>query len=80
MDPRVLDLCAQAVKRAKAAGTPIGTVGGTPEAVARYREMGFDFVAVASDLGLLMRALQGALAAIRGGGTAPAGKAPQGAY
>jgi 2-keto-3-deoxy-L-rhamnonate aldolase RhmA len=78
MHATVLDACADAVRRAKAAGVPIGTVGGTPEAVARYREMGFDFVAIGSDLGLLMRALQGALASVRGNG-AGAGTS-QGAY
>ena len=46
---------AEAAQRCKALGKPIGTVGGTPEVVAQYRAMGFDFVAIASDLGLLMR-------------------------
>jgi len=77
-DPRVMDACALAVRRAKAAGVPIGTVGGTPDAVAQYRAMGFDYVGIASDLGLLMRALQAAMAAVRG---APAAApAPQGGY
>ena len=77
-DPRVMDACALAVRRAKAAGVPIGTVGGTPDAVAQYRAMGFDYVGIASDLGLLMRALQAAMASVRG---APAAApAPQGGY
>ncbi|UUZ66800.1 aldolase/citrate lyase family protein [Polaromonas sp. P2-4] len=66
--PEVLALTAQAVARAKALGMPIGTVGGTPEVVARYRAMGFDFVAIASDLGLLMRSAQAALATLRNAG------------
>jgi hypothetical protein len=37
-------------------------VGGTPELVVQYRAMGFDYVAIASDLGLLMR---GAIAAVQ---------------
>lgn len=69
--PEVLALTAQAVARAKALGMPIGTVGGTPEVVARYRAMGFDFVAIASDLGLLMRSAQAALATLRNAGEAP---------
>ncbi|MBL8333056.1 MAG: 2-dehydro-3-deoxyglucarate aldolase [Rubrivivax sp.] len=63
--PAVLALMADAAKRAHAVGKPIGTVGGTPEVVAQYRAIGYDFVAVASDLGLLMRAAQGAAAALR---------------
>lgn len=62
--PRVLELTAQAVQRANALGKPIGTVGGTPEVVRQYLAMGFDFVAIASDLGLLMRSAQAALAAL----------------
>jgi 2-keto-3-deoxy-L-rhamnonate aldolase RhmA len=65
MHPQVMNLAAQAVERAKALGKPIGTVGGTPEAVAQYRAIGFDFVAIGSDLGLLMRSAQAALSAVR---------------
>jgi 2-keto-3-deoxy-L-rhamnonate aldolase RhmA len=87
MHPEVLALTERAVKRANALGKPIGTVGGTPEAVARYRAMGFDFVAIASDLGLLMRSSQAciaALAQLTGEGPAAAPEAApakvQGAY
>lgn len=73
MHPDVLALTAQAVAGAKALGKPIGTVGGTPEVVRHYLAMGFDFVAVASDLSLMMRAGQAALAAL---GIAPAASAP----
>jgi len=62
--PEVLRVTRLAVQRARAAGKPIGTVGGTPEVVAQYREIGFNFIAIASDLGLLMRAAQAALAAV----------------
>jgi len=64
MHPEVLDLTRSAVQRAKVLGKPIGTVGGTPEAVGQYRAMGFDFVAIASDLGLLMRSAQQAIAGL----------------
>jgi 2-keto-3-deoxy-L-rhamnonate aldolase RhmA len=63
--PEVLAQMADAARRAHAAGLPIGSVGGTPEVVAQYRAMGYDFVAVASDLGLLMRAAQAAAKALR---------------
>jgi 2-keto-3-deoxy-L-rhamnonate aldolase RhmA len=76
-----MEACARAVRLAKAAGVPIGTVGGTADAVAQYRAMGFDFVAIASDLGLLMRSLQAAMAAVRGDTPrAPAAPATQGGY
>ena len=54
-----------AAKRAHAAGCAIGTVMGTVEGVAQYREAGYDFVGLASDLGLYMRAATGALKTLR---------------
>ena len=63
--PAVMNLMANAAQRAHKLGMPIGTVGGTPEVVAQYRAIGYDFVAVASDLGLLMRAAQAAAQALR---------------
>jgi len=63
--PEVIELMSRAAQRAHEAGKPIGTVGGTPEAVAQYRAAGFDYVALSSDLGLLMRGAQAALAALR---------------
>jgi 2-keto-3-deoxy-L-rhamnonate aldolase RhmA len=63
--PEVMAQMADAGRRAQALGKPIGTVGGTPEVVAQYRAIGYDFVAVASDLGLLMRSAQAAAAALR---------------
>ena len=63
--PAVMDLMADAVQRCKALGKPVGTIGGTPAVVAQYRAIGFDFVAVASDLGLLIQGAQAALDALR---------------
>jgi len=77
--PEVIALTTQAVRRAKTLGKPIGTVGGTPQTVAQYRAIGFDFVAIASDLGLLMRAAQGALNAVREQGE-PKAPAIEGGY
>jgi 2-keto-3-deoxy-L-rhamnonate aldolase RhmA len=66
--PAVLDLMAQAAQRCKTLGIPVGTIGETPELVAQYRAAGFDFVAIASDLGLMMRGARLAIAALRTGG------------
>jgi 2-keto-3-deoxy-L-rhamnonate aldolase RhmA len=79
----VLAQMADAARRAQAQGMPIGTVGGTAETVARYRAMGYDFVAIASDLGLLMRGAQGAVQALRAAESAvaaPAPARPEGGY
>ncbi len=65
MHPEVVALMADGVKRCHLVGKPVGTVGGTPEAVAIYRAAGFDYVGCASDLGLLMRSAAGVLSAIR---------------
>jgi 2-keto-3-deoxy-L-rhamnonate aldolase RhmA len=56
---------ARAAHRARAIGMPVGTVGATPEVVTQYRAAGFDFVAVGSDLELLMRGALGAVSALR---------------
>ena len=69
MHPEVMTAMADAAERAKAVGVPIGTVGGTPEEVTRYRAAGYDFVAVSSDLGLLMRGAQAAVQALRNVGS-----------
>ena len=63
--PAVMAVLADAVKRCHALGKPVGIVGGTAEVVAAYRAMGFDFLAIASDLGLLMGAAKAASAALR---------------
>ncbi|HET9645358.1 MAG TPA: aldolase/citrate lyase family protein [Burkholderiaceae bacterium] len=63
--PRVLEVMASAAQRARDAGRPIGTLGGTPEQAVQYRAMGFDYIAVGSDLGYLMRGAQAALASLR---------------
>ena len=63
--PAVMQVVAQAVQRCKAAGIPVGTVGGTPDVVTQYRAMGFDYLAVSSDMGLLMNGARTALQALR---------------
>ena len=54
--PVVMDLLAKAAQRCRALGKPVGTIGDSPEVAAQYRAAGFDFIAIGSDLGLLMRA------------------------
>ena len=65
MHPEVVALMADGVRRCHQVGKPVGTVGGTPEAVATYRAAGFDYIACASDLGLMMRNCASVLSAIR---------------
>ncbi len=61
----VVNLMADGVRRCHALGKPVGTVGGTPEAVAVYRASGFDYIGCASDLGLLMRNCAAVLSTVR---------------
>jgi 2-keto-3-deoxy-L-rhamnonate aldolase RhmA len=63
--PRVAEAMADAARRANAAGVRIGTVMGAVEQVAHCRAIGYDFVGLASDLGLYMRACTGALKQLR---------------
>jgi 2-keto-3-deoxy-L-rhamnonate aldolase RhmA len=63
--PAVMSLMADAARRCKALGKPVGTVGATPDLVVQYRAAGFDFVAVSSDLGLLMGGAQAVVKALR---------------
>ena len=63
--PAVMDLMTRAVQRCKAIGKPVGTLGKDAEMVAQYRAIGFDFVAVSSDIGFIMRGAQAVIAALR---------------
>jgi 2-keto-3-deoxy-L-rhamnonate aldolase RhmA len=63
--PLVVAAMEAAARRAHAAGSRIGTVVGTVELVQQFRAAGYDFVGLASDLGLYMRAATGALKALR---------------
>jgi 2-keto-3-deoxy-L-rhamnonate aldolase RhmA len=64
--PAVMQAMADAARRCKALGKPIGTVGGTPEVVTQYRAMGYDYLAVSSDMGLLMSGALASVKALRG--------------
>ncbi|MBL8316946.1 MAG: 2-dehydro-3-deoxyglucarate aldolase [Burkholderiaceae bacterium] len=65
LHPAVVALVTQAVERCHTIGKPIGTLGHSPDQVVHYRAMGFNYLAVSSDLGLLMRGAGGALQALR---------------
>ncbi len=47
-------------------GKPCGIVGGNPDLVNKYQQMGFTFVALASDMSFLLARAKEQLAAIRG--------------
>jgi len=66
--PAVMALMADAARRCNAIGMPVGTLGGSAEQAVYYRSVGFDYLAVSSDLGLLMGAAQAALGAVRSQG------------
>ena len=54
-----------AAARARKCGTAIGTVGPTPEMVKDFISWGYHFVAVASDMGMMMRQANQFIAALR---------------
>jgi 2-keto-3-deoxy-L-rhamnonate aldolase RhmA len=64
--PAVMQAMADAARRCKALGKPVGTIGGTPEVVTQYRAMGYDYLAIASDMALLMSGALAAVKALRG--------------
>jgi 2-keto-3-deoxy-L-rhamnonate aldolase RhmA len=63
--PDVQAAMQEAARRARACGRRIGTVMGSVEQVQQCRAWGYDFVGIASDLGLYMRACTAALKALR---------------
>lgn len=63
--PEVQAAIADAAGRARAIGKPIGIVGPTPEMVGKFVNDGFNFVAIASDMGMMMRQANAFLAALR---------------
>jgi 2-keto-3-deoxy-L-rhamnonate aldolase RhmA len=65
MHPDVMRLMGDAAQRCRRLGVPVGTVGATPDVVTQFRAMGFSFVAVASDLALLMRGAQAVVQSLR---------------
>ncbi len=67
-------LIAFAAKAARAAGKPIGIVGPNPEMVHRFLSYGYNYAAIASDLGMMTGRAADWLGDLRG--TAPAQAGP----
>lgn len=63
--PEVAAVIADVARRSQAVGIPCGIVGPTPEVVGRFLELGYRFVAVASDMGMMMRQATAFVQAIR---------------
>lgn len=60
----------EGVRRCHAAGKPVGIVGGTPALVKQYIADGFDYVAIASDMTMLLTCAQNYLGELRAAPTA----------
>jgi 2-keto-3-deoxy-L-rhamnonate aldolase RhmA len=75
-DARVQELIHSAGRRARAIGVPIGIVGPTPEMVESFVQAGYGFVAIASDLGMMMRQASAFLTELKGGAIAAGGAGP----
>ena len=70
---------AQGAAACRKAGKPVGIVGPNPEVVAKYVEMGFTWVAIGSDIGMMVNRAVEWLGKVRGGLPTDAGK-PAAAY
>ncbi len=66
-DPKVQDALAAGAKAARQAGKPCGIIGQDAAVVQKYLEMGFTFVAMGSDVGLMMHQAAIGLNALRKG-------------
>jgi len=64
--PRVMKAMADAARRCRALGKPVGSIGVELEVMAQYRAAGYDYLAINSDLGLFVQAAQRSIAALRG--------------
>lgn len=63
--PQVMAAMADAARRCRAAGKPVGSIAVEPEVVAQYRAMGYDYLAINSDLGLFMQGARQSIIALR---------------
>ncbi|CAH2602164.1 2-dehydro-3,6-dideoxy-6-sulfogluconate aldolase [Rhodovastum atsumiense] len=73
--PEVQAALRQAVQSCTALGKPCGIVGGNPDLVGTYLEWGYAFVAIASDMSMLLARAREQIAAVRGRKLAIAGGA-----
>lgn len=63
--PEVQAVIADVASRCRTVGKPCGIVGPTPQMVGGFVQLGYDFVAVASDMGMMMRQATAFIEAIR---------------
>ncbi len=63
--PTVMKAMSHAAQRCHAVGKPLGTIGVDPEVVVQYRAMGYDFIAVDSDIGHFVQSAQRSITALR---------------
>jgi 2-dehydro-3-deoxyglucarate aldolase/4-hydroxy-2-oxoheptanedioate aldolase len=61
----VQDKVAFAAKECRRLGKPCGIIGGSPEVVATYLDYGYSWVAVNSDMGMMVGRAQDFLAKVR---------------
>ena len=78
-NPKVQAALADAAKRAKAAGKACGIVGPNPDMVRSFLAMGYSYVAIASDMGMMVSRATEFLGAVRGTPAAAQAK-PSGPY
>jgi 2-keto-3-deoxy-L-rhamnonate aldolase RhmA len=64
-DAKVQAALKDAASRARAVGKPIGIVGPTPEMVGQFIDWGYSYVAVASDMGMMMRQANAMITALK---------------
>jgi len=64
--PEVLAKLAEGAAACSRLGKPVGIVGPNPDVVAKYTEFGFTWVAIASDVGMMVGRAQEWLAKVRG--------------
>lgn len=63
---KFLEACQKTVQAAKAHGKGVGILAPTVEGANRYRELGFDFIAIGSDSTILMNAMKSIFKQVRG--------------
>jgi 2-dehydro-3-deoxyglucarate aldolase len=78
-NPKVQAALADAAKRAKAVGKACGIVGPNPDMVRSFLAMGYSYVAIASDMGMMVSRANEFLGAVRGTPAAAQTK-PSGPY
>lgn len=71
MHPKVKAKIAEGLAAAKQAGKPIGVLGPTPDECLAFAKQGFDFVILATDLGILVRQIKSDIATLKAGGWTP---------